>query len=222
MKRVISSSALLLLLLTIIGCASTTSTIDMAEPRRIVGTENAVRVDAQVSADHVAPGAHIPITYEITNMRESAIAVAELLPETSYDADARMFTVSIGSEVPGNELLPRLIVIEPGEKKSFSIVARLRYVMPPRSVDPTLRSVPAGFRVKLNFLSETEPFRELIGIKEVAVADAKLADQLFPIWLERNEVVYTNAVPMRWGARTRPEIGDQPERRTPIRRRGGG
>jgi hypothetical protein len=119
-------------------------------------------------------------------------------------------------------LLPRLIVIEPGEKKSFSALARLLYVSPPRTADPYLHSTPAGFRLKLNFLGETEPFRDLIGIKEVAVADSKLADQLFPIWLERNEVVYTNAIPMRWAARTRPEIGDQPERRTPIRRRGGG
>lgn len=219
MKRGIFSSALLLLLLT--ACASTIP-IDMAEPRRIVGTENSVRVDAQISADHVTPGAHIPITYEITNQRETAIAVAELIPETSFDADTRMFTVSIGSEVPGNTMLPRLIRIEPGEKRSFSALARLLYVAPPRSADPSVNAAPAGFRLKLNFLGDTEPFRELIGIKEVAVADAKLADQLFPLWLERNEVVYTNAIPMRWASRPRGELTDQPDRRPPGRRRGGG
>ena len=218
MKRGIPSSALLLLLLA--GCAST-QTVDMAEPRRIVGTENSVRVDAQVSAEHVSPGAHIPITYEITNQRETAIAVAELVPETTFDADTRMFTVSIGSEVPGNTLLPRLIVIEPGEKKSFTALARLLYVAPVRTADPVLQSAPAGFRLKLNFLGDTEPFRELIGIKEVAVADSKRADELFPLWLERNEVVYTNAIPMRWSARPRGELGDGPDRRAPSRRRGG-
>lgn len=220
MKRGIAISALLLLLA---GCASTggTAAVDMAEPRRIVGTENSVRVDAQVSADHVAPGAHIPITYEITNQRNTPIAVAELLPDTSYDPETRIFTVSIGSEVPGNTMLPRLITIEPGEKKSFSTSARLVYVMPPRSLDPTVSAPQAGFRLKLNFLSDTEPFRELIGIKEVAVSDSKLADELFPLWLERNEVVYTNAIPMRWTARPRGEIGDAPDRRSPARRRGG-
>lgn len=219
MKRGNSSSALLLLLLA--GCAST-GTVDMAEPRRIVGTENLVRVDAQVSAEHVAPGAQIPITYEITNQRETPIAVAELIPETSYDADTRMFTVSIGSEVPGNTLLPRLILIGPGEKKSFSAMARLLYVAPPRTVDPNAQNAPAGFRLKLNFLGDPEPFRELIGIKEVAVADSKRADELFPLWLERNEVVYTNAVPMRWTGRTRGMFGDGPDQRTPARRRGRG
>jgi hypothetical protein len=190
----------------------------MAEPRRIVGTENSVRVDAQVSADQVAPGSYIPITYEITNQRETAIAVAELLPETTYDPDSHMFTVNIGSEVPGNQMLPRLVSIAPGEKKTFTAMARVIYVRTPRSADSQLGSEPAGFRLKLNFLSDTEPFRELIGIKEVAVTDPKLADALFPLWLERNEVVYTNAIPMRWAARTR-DFGDASERRAPARRR---
>ena len=199
------------------GCASTA--VDMAEPRRIVGTENSVRVDAQVSADQVAPGSYIPITYEITNPRETAIAVAEILPETTYDPESHMFTVSIGSEVPGNEFLPRLVTIGPGEKKAFTALARVIYVRAPRLADAQIGAVDAGFRLKLNFLSDTEPFRELIGIKEVAVADAKLADELFPLWLERNEVVYTNSIPMRWGSRS-SEFG-APERRGPIRRRGG-
>jgi hypothetical protein len=202
-----------LLTLGLVGCASTA--VDMAEPRRIVGTQDSVRIDAQVSADQVSPGAHIPITYEITNQRATAIAVAELLPDTSYDAESHTFTVSIGSEVPGNTMLPRLVVIEPGEKKTFSTMARMIYVIPPRA-DPQ-RPAPADFRLKLNFLGDTEPFRELIGIKEVAVADAKLADTLFPLWLERNEVVYTNTIPMRWVSRAR-EIGATPDRRAPLRR----
>jgi hypothetical protein len=197
----------------LVGCASTA--VDMAEPRRIVGTQDSVRIDAQVSADQVSPGAHIPITYEITNQRATPIAVAELLPDTSYDAESHTFTVSIGSEVPGNTMLPRLVVIEPGEKKTFSTMARVLYVSPPRSDLQSL--APAGFRLKLNFLGDPEPFRELIGIKEVAVADAKLADRLFPLWLERNEVVYTNAIPMRWASRSR-DIGVAPDRRGPPRR----
>jgi hypothetical protein len=198
------------------GCASTA--VNMAEPRRIVGTENSVRVDAQVSTDQVAPGSYIPITYEITNQRETAIAVAELLPETTYDPESHMFTVNIGSEVPGNEMLPRLVSIAPGEKKSFTAMARVIYVRAPRQVDAQLGSEAAGFRLKVNFLGDTEPFRELIGIKEVAVTDPKLADTLFPLWLDRNEVVYTNAIPMRWAARTR-DFGDASERRAPGRRR---
>ncbi len=218
-SNLVSGVLLGVLLLSVIavgGCASTA--VNMAEPRRIVGTENSVRVDAQVSADQVAPGSYIPITYEITNQRETAIAVAELLPETTYDPESHMFTVSIGSEVPGNTLLPRLVTIGPGEKKAFTAMARVIYVRAPRLADPQIGSADAGFRLKLNFLGDTEPFRELIGIKEVAVMNPKLADALFPLWLERNEVVYTNAIPMRWAVRTR-DTGDATERRPPARRR---
>jgi hypothetical protein len=211
----LSSVVLLLLLLT--ACAATT--VDMSEPRRIVGTESSVRLDAQLSADHVAPGAQIPFTYEITNQRATAIAVAEQIPDTTYDAESRTFTVSIGAEIPGNVMLPRLISIGPGEKKTFSGLARLIFVAP-RTADPRINVASASFRLKLNFLGDTEPFRELIGIREVAVADAKRADELFPLWLERNEVVYTNAIPMRWAARSR-ETGGAEQQTAPVRRRGG-
>lgn len=184
----------LLLLLT--ACASTA--VDMNEPRRIVGTENMVRVDAQVTGDVVRPGAQIPFTYEITNQRPTAIAIADVIPATTFDADTRTFTVQIGAEVPGNQLLPRLIRIAPGEKRAFSALARISSVLPPRGADPREAARPAEFRLQINFLGDTKPFEQLVGISENAVADAKLADELFPLWIERNEVLYTNSIPMKW------------------------
>ena len=190
--------AVAVLLLT--GCASTQA-VDMDEPRRVVGVENGVRVDAQISEDHLSPGVRVPLTWEITNQRSTSIAVADLVPETSFDSEANVFTVTLGSEVPGNELLPRLVEIGPGQKKTFSGTAGIRFVMPPRPLDP-LRPLPSpGLRLRVNFLGDVEPFRQLVGLPENALADPKLADALFPLWLEANEVVYTNAVPMRWGAR---------------------
>jgi len=215
MRSVVTAALCVLLIATATACSSTQ--VNMAEPRRIVGTENAVRVDAQVAADQVAPGAQVPITYEITNQRPTPIAIAELIPETSYDTETRTFTVSIGAEVPGNSLLPRLVKIEPGEKRTFSVAARLIFVLPPRQADAIYAAAPAALRLKVNFLNDVEPFRELIGIKEVAVADPQLADTLFPLWLDHNEAVYTNAIPMRWGAKPRdPNAQD----RAPVRRRG--
>jgi hypothetical protein len=213
---------LLFLSLTLLSGCATSKPLDMAEPRRVVGTESLVRVDAQISGEAVSPGAQIPIAYEITNQRETAIAVAELIPETTYDSESHTFTVNLGSEVPGNTMLPRLVLIAPGEKKSFSVMARVIQFIPPRPTDAQYSLPPAGFRLKLNFLGDTEPFRQLIGIAENAVSDARLADELFQVWLDRNEVVYTNAIPMRWEARARGELGNPPERRGPMRRRGGG
>lgn len=193
MKPWIGGCALLILL----GACATAPPVDMAEPRRIVGTENAVRIDAQVIGDEAAPGAQIPVTYEITNQRSTPIAVADIVPETSFDVESRTITLSIGSEVPGNELVPRLVMIAPGEKRTFTAAARLRHVLPINSADPRQRALPAEFRLRVHFLGDVEPFRRLIGIDQVAIADARLADELFPVWLEKNEVVYTNSIPMR-------------------------
>lgn len=179
----------------------------MDEPRRVVGTENDVRIDAQILGDQLSPSIQIPVTYDITNQRPAAIAVADLIPEVTYDEETQIVTVSIGSEVPGVEFLPRLIVIPPGEKRTFKTVARVNLVVS-RGVTPMSR-FPNALRVKLNFLSDTEPFQELITMTERAWQNPKLADELFPIWLEKNETVYTNALPMRWsfGPRAEPEAG---------------
>ena len=189
-------------LLFVAGCA--TAPVDMEELRRVVGTENQVRIDAEIRGDQLSPSVQIPITYDITNERSAAIAIADLVPEVTYDEETQTVTVSIGSEVPGVEFLPRLLTIAPGEKKTFKVVARVNLVVN-RGVTPLSR-FPNALRLKLNFLSDTAPFEELITMTERAWQNPKRADELFPIWLEKNETVFTNALPMRWsfGPRTEP------------------
>ena len=222
MKRIPAVLAVLFF----IACSSSStgrSPIDMGEPRRVVGTENAVRIDAEIR-DEFRAGSAVPITYQITNQRDKAIAIAELLPESSFDRETRMVTVSIGSEVPGTTMLPRLVRIGPGETKSFTAAARVATLIPTRSADPN-DSNTTLLRLKVNFLRDTEPFAELIGIPENSVANPKLADELFTPWLEQNEVVYTNAVPVRVTGLRPPAAGDDaatpsPAPAAPRRRRG--
>jgi hypothetical protein len=127
-----------------------------------------------------------------------------------------MVTVSIGSEVPGETILPRLVRIGPGEKKAFSTTARVARLIPAQSADP--RKTPTTLlRLKVNFLGDTEPFAELINIPEKGVADPKRADELFAQWLEKNEAVYTNAVPVQVTTARRSTDGDA-DRRVPTRR----
>ena len=65
----------------------------MKEPRRLVATDNDVRIDAQVRGEMLGPSTQIPIDYDITNNRNSPIAIAELLPETTYDGETQTVTV---------------------------------------------------------------------------------------------------------------------------------
>lgn len=176
------------------ACASS-NPINMSEPRRVVGTENAVRVDAEIM-DEMRPGSPLGITYTVTNHRSTAIAVADILPESSWDGETRMVTVSIGSEVPGEVTLPRLVRIGPGETKAFTTAARVTRIIPAKSADPRIENSTL-LRLKINFLGDTAPFKQLLDIPEKMVVDQKLADELFPKWLEENEVVYTNAVPVK-------------------------
>lgn len=186
------------------GCASTPK-VDLKEPRRVVGTEDSVRIDAQIFSDSLTQNSSIRMTYDITNERQRSIAVADIIPEASYDSDTGTVTVTIGSEVPGETLLPRLVTIAPGEKKNFATVARVNILIG-HTITPMTR-LPNALRLKVNFLNDPEQFKQLIAIPERAIHDPKLADELFPKWLEKNETLYTNALPMRW--MTQPASEDQ-------------
>ena len=198
--------------LFLVACATANKSgpVNQNEPRRVVGTDNDVRIDAEVFGDVLGASITLPLKYDITNSRQATIAIADLVPETTYDEETRMVTISIGSEVPGETLLPHLISIKPGEKKSFSTVARVNLMMPTGT--PATR-IPRALRLKVNFLDDTTQFEKLIAMTEKGVYDPKLADELFPKWLERNETVYTNSLPMHWQL-------PPPDEQNPASRRG--
>jgi hypothetical protein len=196
--------------------ATTPGKINMKEPRRMVGTENNVRVDAELYSEELVQGSSIAIKYEVTNQRATPILIADLIAQSNYDPDTRTVTVDIGSEIPGEELLPRLISIPSGERRAFNTGAHINVRLPPNS---PWAPRPRALQLRVNFLGDPAPFVRLVDIPERAVRDKKLADELFPKWVERNETVTTNALPMRWQGPRGSAFDDPPVAR---RRRGPG
>jgi len=204
----------LLLLFVGIACSST-KPVDMKEPRRVVGTESDVRIDAEIYGDRLGPNITLPLKYDVTNHRNTTILIADLIPDATYDQETHTVTISIGSEIPGEQFLPRLIPIRPGERKSFTTAAHVVIVANPGS---PWTPRPNALRLKMNFLGDPSPFEKLIAIPEKALHDPVLAAQLFPKWVEGNETVFTNALPMRWVT-----VAEEPTPATaPGRRRRGG
>src|SRR5204863_2624223 len=131
-----------------------------------------------------------------------------------YDSDTQTVTVNLGTEIPGENFLPRLIAIRPDERKSFSTAAHIVIAANP-GTPWTPR--PNGVRVRLNFLDDTATFAKLVEIPEKAVYDPKLAADLFQKWVENNENVVTNILPMRWQGGM-AGLADQAPSPTPTRR----
>ena len=215
--RKLTGLALFALLSASCASVATNKPVNQREPRRVVGTDNDVRVDAEIVGDELQRSMTLPLKYDITNGRQAAIAVADMVPLTTYDSDTGTVTINIGSEVPGNMFLPRLISIAPGQKKTFTTVAQVNLMVPVETT-PAFR-MPNAIQVKVNFLGDTKLFTQLIDITEKGVYDPKLADELFPKWIERNETVFTNTLPMRWGAAP-PETQEPATRRGTRRGRG--
>ena len=168
---------------------------NLAEERSIIGTENGVRVEAHVYGDQLQQATNVTVNYDIINDRHTAVAIADLIPMSSYDPEIQTVTLEIGSEVPGEQFLPRLVIIPAGSRKSFTAAAHVGVIHPS---DAHFKRVPNALRVKVNFLGDTRPFEKLIGISERVVHDPQLANELFPQWVERNEIVMTNTLPMHW------------------------
>ena len=186
-----------LLLALAAACASSSSKPinESTEVRRAVGTESGVRLDVEIYSENLTTNSSIPIKYDVTNHRNQTILIADLIPQGTYDPDTQTVTVNLGTEIPGEQFLPRLISVRPEERKTFTTAAHLVIAANP-GTPWTPR--PNGVRVRLNFLENGTMFSPLVDIPEKAVHDPKLAAALFQKWVETNETVDTNILPMRW------------------------
>lgn len=199
---------------TLLAAAANAAGIDMNEPRRALGRENDVRIDAQLLQETVSPGTAIAVTYQIQNFSESAVAIADRMTDVSYDEDARTITVGIGSEVPGDGSLPHLVTIAPGEKKILRTA--VTPVFTASAMRTSFAASPRYVQVKVTILRNLAPFQQLIRTP----SRERLSDDLFNRWIEASDTIFLNTLPVGWKPRE-PGGGADVSGRRGVARGGG-
>lgn len=169
--------------------------IDMNEPRRALGREDDIRVDAQLVRDTVSAGTPVAITYQIQNFTDEPIAIADKISDASYDDDTRTITLSVGAEVPDDGAMPHMVTIAAGDKKTLraSALPALSAV----ALRGSYASGPRFVQVKVTILRDTAPFSAI-------VERQTLSDALFDRWLEATDTIFLNTLPVHWVPSTLP------------------
>ena len=182
--------------ITLIHAApATAANIDMDDPRRALGREGDVRVDAQLTRDTVSPHIPIGITYQIQNLSASPVAIAPSVSDASYDEDTRTITLAVGSEVPPDGNMPQMIVIAPGEKKVLQTAATPR--LSAAATRRPFAATPRYVQVKIAILRNLAPFRQLLSTQDGRTKQ-RLSDELFEMWFESNDTIFLNSVPVQF------------------------
>src|SRR5262249_61341345 len=91
--------------------ATQAAKVDMRDPRRAVGREDDVRVDAELAQDAVSTNSKICVIYQVQNLTPSPIAIADRISDATYDADTQTITLSFGAEVPNGATIPHLVAL---------------------------------------------------------------------------------------------------------------
>lgn len=178
--------------------AAPAASVDMADAFRAVGRENDVRVDAQLLSEVVRAGSPIAVTYQVQNLTAQAVAVAEKLCSASYDADSQTIVVSLGSEIPPDGNMPKMVTVAPGETKTFAVATNLRVALPMATARRV--ALPRFVQMKISILRNLEPFTALLTRQREAksAVTLPLTDAQFDEWLKGNETIFLNSLPIRY------------------------
>jgi hypothetical protein len=175
--------------------------VDMSDPRRALGREDDIRVDAQLVQDTISSSSPLNVRYQIQNFTQRPVAVADRISDVTYDAETATITLSIGAEVPHDGAMPHMVLVGPGEKKVLKSGGVVQVAVP--SVRSPFIVVPRFVQIKVNVLRDLAPFSELIAGQESAKVAPQLTDAQFDRWIEANDAIFLNAIPVRWQAGSR-------------------
>ncbi|HYS56259.1 MAG TPA: hypothetical protein VER58_21070 [Thermoanaerobaculia bacterium] len=180
----------------LIGGTAMAAQVDFKDPRRALGREGDVRVDAELAQDTISQTSPINVTYQIQNLSAAPVAIADRTFDTNFDCDSRTIRVSIGAEVPPGPNMPHLAIIRPGEKRVFSGGALLHIVTPNFRTPWT--AVPRYIQIQVMMLRDVTPFQKLIELQSKTTLPVPLSNEMFDRWVEASESVLLNTIPVYW------------------------
>lgn len=194
------------LALFLLAAAANAAKIDMRDPRRAVGREDDVRVDAELTQETVASPAKIGVTYQIQNLTDSPVALADKVSDASWDAETQTITVAFGAEVPEGSTMPHLAVIAPGETRTFRGGGSVAIVTP--NIRTRWTPVPRYVQIKVTLLRDLKPFAALIDQQNKSAAPPALNNDAFDRWVNSVGSVFLNPIPVRFQGKTPPSGAD--------------
>jgi hypothetical protein len=193
------------------AAAAQAAHVDMNDPRRALGREDDIRVDAQLVRNSVSPGSAVSATYQVQNLTSRWIAIADKIADVSYDADSRTITLSLGAEIP-NKTVPHLTPIAPGEKKTFSAGSTVHITLPSRG---PFTETPRFVQIKVNVLRDVGAFADVLTAQAKSPAPVKMTQMLFDAWLDSTASILLNQLPVDWNPRDRMRAGSAEDATAP-------
>jgi hypothetical protein len=177
------------------AAAAKAARVNFKDPKRALGREADVRVDAELTQETVSPNSAINVTYQIENLSPTAVAVADKILDVTFDPDARTINLSIGAEVPPGPNMPHLVTILPGQKRVLTGGALLHIVTP--NIRTPWTAVPQYVQIQVTVLRDVTPFAKLIEL-QAKNATVPLPNDMFDRWVENSASVLLNSIPVYW------------------------
>jgi hypothetical protein len=194
---------------SLIAAAASAAHVDMNDPRRALGREDNIRVDAQILQDTLSDNSPLSVTYQIENLSTQTIGVADRVGDVSYDSDTGTVTFSIGAEVPAGTTMPHMVTIAPGQKRVMTTGCTVHIAVPHFSEH---FGVPRLVQIKVNVLKDVTPFAALLDQQAKSSQAPALPADLFDKWVDANDSVFLNTIPVRWSSRNE-SLADASQRR---------
>lgn len=199
----------------LIAVVASAAHVDMNDPRRALGREDNIRVDAELLQDSLSPSSSLSVTYQIENLTQQTIGVADKVTDVTYDADTATVTFAIGAEVPTGASMPHVVTILPGQKRVLTAGGMLHVAVPNERSPWSI--VPRYVQIKVNVLRDVKPFEAQLAQQAKSAAAPALPNDLFDKWVDASDAVFLNSIPVHWTGRGADDSGMDASSRTPAR-----